>query len=68
MAIDVTIEKLLELIMQMLPILKPSQYDQIVAEINDQRKEREEKVAKFKKAVQDMDVVILNAFIDELLG
>jgi (p)ppGpp synthase/HD superfamily hydrolase len=68
MAIDVTIEKLLELIMQMLPILKPSQYDQIVAEINDQRKEREEKVAKFKKAVQDMDMVILNAFIDELLG
>jgi (p)ppGpp synthase/HD superfamily hydrolase len=68
MAIDVTIEKLLELIMQMLPILKPSQYDQIVAEINDQRKEREEKAAKFKKAVQDMDVVILNAFIDELLG
>jgi (p)ppGpp synthase/HD superfamily hydrolase len=68
MAIDVTIEKLLELIMQVLPILKPSQYDQIVAEINTQRKVREEKVAKFKKAIAEMDVAVLNSLIDELLG
>jgi (p)ppGpp synthase/HD superfamily hydrolase len=68
MAIDVTIEKLLELIMQVLPILNPSQYDQIVAEINTQRKVREEKVAKFKKAIAEMDVAVLNSLIDELLG
>jgi formate dehydrogenase maturation protein FdhE len=58
------LEEILKLINGLLPVLKPSQYDSIIAEIEKLRKEKHEKRERFKKAVEEMDVDTINAISD----
>jgi len=56
-----------EIISKLLKLLFPDMSDQVDSAIMDLRKQREEKRAKFKKAVADMDDTAINLLIDELL-
>jgi hypothetical protein len=56
-----------EVLAKVLKVLFPDAADQVDAAIMELRKQREEKRAKFKKALQDGDIPTLNSLIDDLL-
>jgi len=56
-----------EVLAKVLKVLFPDAADQVDAAIMELRKQREERRAKFKKAVANMDIPAVNVLIDELL-
>jgi len=67
---DITLEAILgllkpEVILAVLKVAFPTMSDQIDAEIMKLRKAKEEKRAKFKKAVEEMDIPTINSLTDE---
>ena len=62
------IEKIIELILALLPAFNISDLDKMNAEIDRIRREKHEKKLEFCKAIQDMDIPTLNRLASELFG
>jgi formate dehydrogenase maturation protein FdhE len=58
---------ILELILKLLPIIKPSELEKIKKEIEKLEKEHEEKKQKFIKALETGNIAELNLLLSELL-